>query len=275
MPPSVRPVTVTHDPHEAAEGAPEQGADTLPPVDDDLEALRVQRSRRTRRRTRWLAALLAVALLIPTGRWAIDELRFRMSGAAVVETLEGERSGAALADTVLLVRAAGCQPQSSSSGSAFVLSTPEGPRLVTNRHVVENTRRVGVSSLDASLTLEVTDVEVSEVADLAVLHVADDVRLPPALALAGDPAAPGERVRLIGFPAARPFTTAGEVAEVGGGQLLLDLQVDRGASGSPVVTEDGLVVGQVHSVTSEGQGVATPAARLPGALRQLTPLEPC
>lgn len=273
---------MTHDPHDVAEDAARSDGEAArsdgearPAADDDLEALRMQRSRHTRRRTRWLAALLALALLLPTGRWAIDEIRFRMSGAAVVETLEGERSGAALADTVLLVRAAACRPQASSSGSAFVLSTPDGPRLVTNRHVVEDTRRVGVTSLDASLTLEVTDVEVSDVADVAVLHVADEERLPPALALAGEPAAPGERVRLIGFPAARPFTTAGEVAEVGGGRLLLDLEVDRGASGSPVVTEDGRVVGQVHSVTGEGQGVATPADRLPGALGHLRPLEPC
>jgi S1-C subfamily serine protease len=246
-----------------------------PEPSDDLEAFRAQRSRRTRRRTRWLAAVLAVALLVPAGRWAIDEITFRLSGAAVVETLEGERSGADLADTVLLVRAAGCRPQSSGSGSAFVLSTPDGPRLVTNRHVVEDTRRVGVTSLDASLTLEVTDIQVSEVADVAVLHVEDEDRLPPPLALADEAPAAGDRVRLIGFPAARPFTTAGKVAEVAPGRLLLDLRVDRGASGSPVVAADGRVVGQVHAVTRDGQGVATPADRLPGALEHLRPLVPC
>ena len=243
--------------------------------EDDLEAFRAQRSRRTRRRTRWLAALLAVALVIPTGRWAIDELRFRLSGASVVETLEGERSGAELADTVLLVRAAGCAGGTTSSGSAFVLATPEGPRLVTNRHVVEDTRRVGVRSLDGDLNLEVTDIEVSRVADVAVLHVDDDAVLPPALALSTGSVNPGDEVRLVGFPAARPFTTSGEVAEVGPGRLLLDLQVDRGASGSPVVAEDGRVVGQVFAVTRDGLGVATPAGSLPGALEQLEPPRGC
>jgi hypothetical protein len=242
---------------------------------DGMEALRRHRRRRTMLMLRVVALLALVGLLLPTGRWAIDEVRFRLQGADVVETLEGERAGAELADTVLLVRAAGCRPGTSSSGSAFVVATSQGPRLITNRHVVEDTRRVGVSTLDASDTWEVVEVEVSEVADVAVLHLGDEVWLPPPLALARGLAATGDRVRLIGFPAARPFTTAGEVAGAHPDRLLLDLQVDRGASGSPVVDDDGLVVGQIHSVTATGQGVATPAPRLPAALSRTRPLGDC
>lgn len=265
---------MTNHPRDAVEGPPGDGSPPPPEV-DDLAAFREQRARRNRRVTRWIAVVVAIGMLVPTGRWAVEEIRFRTSSAAVVETLEGERSGTDLADTVLLVRAAGCRPGTTRSGSAFVLSTPEGPRLITNRHVVEDTRRIGLRSLDASLTLEVTGVDVSDIADVAVLHVDDDGRLPPPLRRSEERAARGDPVRLIGFPAARPFTTQGEVAEVATGQLLLELQVDRGASGSPVVDEGGRVVGQVHSVTREGLGVATPATALPAALERTSPLAGC
>lgn len=249
------------------------GQDVAQP--DDLEYLRRRRARRTGLVVRLVAAVALIGLLVPTGRWAIEEVRFRLQGSQVVETLEGERSGGELADTVLLVRAAGCDPAVTSSGSAFVVATGQGPRLITNRHVVEDTRRVGVSTLDASSTWEVEAVEVSEVADVAVLHLDDEVLLPPPLALAGQAPAAGDEVRLVGFPAARPFTTAGEIVGAGSDRLLLDLEVDRGASGSPVVDGEGLVVGQVHSVTTRGLGVATPATRLPAALEQLRPLAGC
>lgn len=260
---------MTHDPAEPDPARPR------PAGPDDLEDLRRVRARRTRLVFRLAAALALVGLLVPTARWAVDEVRFRLSGAEVVETLEGERSGGELAETVLLVRAAGCDPGTTSSGSAFVVSAPDGPRLITNRHVVEDTRRVGVSTLDASDTWEVARIEVSEVADVAELHLDDEASLPPPLVLSRSPAATGQRVRLIGFPAARPFTTSGEVVRATSDRLLLDLEVSRGASGSPVVDDEGTVVGQVHSVTAEGLGVATPASRLPGAMQHLRPLDGC
>lgn len=263
------------DDHAAGRDDHANGPHEHPTGPDDLEAFRRRRARRTGLVLRGIALVALLGLLVPTGRWAIDEVRFRLQGSQVVETLEGERTGSDLADTVLLVRSAGCDPATSGSGSAFVVSTDDGPRLITNRHVVEDTRRVGVSTLDASSTWEVDRVEVSTVADVAVLHLDEQVLLPPPLALASSAPAAGDGVRLVGFPAARPFTTDGEIASASADRLLLDLEVSRGASGSPVVDHDGLVVGQVHSVTREGLGVATPAARLPGALEQLQPLAGC
>jgi S1-C subfamily serine protease len=243
--------------------------------EDDLEGLQTSMGRLLAWSKRWLALLVAAALLLPTGAWLLDELQFRRSGAAVVETLEGALRGEAIADTILLVRATGCTPTTSGSGSAFVADIGSGPVIVTNRHVVDDARQVGVRNLDGTSTLQVARVLVSEIADVAVLEVSDPAALPPALRLSPADPTLGQEVRLIGFPAARPFTTDGTVLEATPARLLLELEVVPGASGSPVVDADGLVVGQVHAVTPDGLGVATPASVLRTAIAGAQPNEPC
>lgn len=242
---------------------------------DDLDVLRARRSRRMQPLVRLLAAVVAMAMLLPAGMWLADELGFRRASDAVVETLEGALEGTDAADTVLLVRTVGCRPGSSGSGSAFVVDTADGPALLTNRHVVDEARTVGVRSLDGEREVEVAGVRVSDVADVAVLEVADPDDLPPPLSLRGFLPEPGTPVRLIGFPAATPLTTTGTVAAAEESRLLLDLQVDPGASGSPVVDDDGRVLGQVYAVTEDGLGLATPAALLPEATRHTRPASGC
>jgi S1-C subfamily serine protease len=258
-----------------APGAP--GAPHAPGTPDDPDDLAGFSSPMTRllstART-WLAALVALALVVPAGAWLVDELDFRRSADAVVATLEGDRAGAEAAGTVLLVRAVGCDGRS-SSGTAFVVETAAGPALLTNRHVVEAARTVGVRALDGDTSLRVTGVRLSSSADVAVLEVDDPGALPPAVALGRDAGGAGDAVRLVGFPAATPFTAAGRIVEVAADRLLLEIEVAPGASGSPVVAEDGLVVGQVHAVTADGLGVATPAGRLAPAIEDARPSPAC
>jgi S1-C subfamily serine protease len=241
---------------------------------DDLVGFTTPLGRLLRSTRTWLAALVAVALVVPAGAFLADELAFRRSSDAVVATLEGERVGAAAAGTVLLVRAIDCGG-AASSGTAFVVATGTGPALLTNRHVVAGSRTVGVRSLEGDTTTRVTGVRLSPSADVAVLEVADPAALPPPLALASAPARAGERVRLVGFPAATPFTDAGTVTAVAADRLVLDLEVAAGASGSPVVADDGRVVGQIHSVSRDGAGIATPARRLPDAISDAVPAPGC
>ena len=252
-------------------------SDQAPSTDpaDDLDGVRTPMTRLAGHGRRWLAALVAAALILPGGMWLVDEIRFRLAGAAVVETLAGEVSGRDIADTVLLVSVSGCAPGTRSTGSAFVVALPEGPALLTNRHVVERAQQVGVRTLDGSTSARVTGIRVSDVADVAVLEVGGPSDLPPALVLDGDGVDSGQGIRLIGFPAATPFTTEGTVASVSPEALLLDLEVDPGASGSPVVDDHGHVVGQVFGVTSDGFGVATPTAVLLAAMDQTRPVDPC
>lgn len=239
------------------------------------EELPTPLSRLVRRARRWLAALVAVALLVQAGTWLVDEVRFRVSGTAVVETLEGELADAEVADAVLLVRAVGCDPGTGASGTAFSVETSSGPALVTNRHVVQDAQRVTVRPIDGVVAAEVTAIRVSDTADVAVLEVGEEELLPPSLALYRGRVEPGASVHLVGFPAAMPFTTDGTVAEASRTRLLLDLEVRRGASGSPVVDDGGRVVGQVYGVTHDGLGMATPAEHLRDALDDTRPIEPC
>jgi serine protease Do len=246
-----------------------------PDEEDDLAGVDTPLARLVRASRRWLAALVAAALLVPTGAWLLQELDFRRSGEAVVQTLQGELRAEDLGATILLVRTVGCTPAQGGSGSGFVADLGGGPVIVTNRHVVEGTRQVGVRALDGSAIHRVSQVLVSDRADVAVLQVAEPDALPPAMVLADRGVGPGDEVRLVGFPAARPFTSSGTVVRVRPDQLLLDLEVRPGASGSPVVTGDGQVVGQVFAVTAGGRGLATPVQRLREAAAELRPMASC
>lgn len=232
-------------------------------ADDDLDGVETTMSRLGSSGARWIAAVLAIVLVVPVGGWLLDELSFRQRGGEIEEAL-GELAGA-----VHLVRASGCDG-SQRSGSAFVATTDDGLVLVTNRHVVESVGALSVRSVTSGVAVEVTGVRLADGPDVAVLEVAAGTDLPEPLSL-GDRPREGDTVRLLGFPAARPFTTTGEVSSVAPERVLLDLDVDPGASGSPVVAEDGTVVAQVYARTEDGRGVATSAPTVSDAIRASQP----
>jgi S1-C subfamily serine protease len=231
---------------------------------DELDAV----ARARRRGLRWVALLLAVLLVVPFSGWLIDELGFRTAGRDVAGEVDQ-----ALVDSVLLVRAGRCDG-TVVTGTAFVLALADGPVVVTNRHVVEQVRTAGVRPLTGGTPETVTEVRLAADADVAVLEVAAPDRLPTALRPGGDVEV-GTELRLVGFPAARAFTTTGTVAAVDPNVLQVELATDPGASGSPLVAEDGHVAGQIFARSSQGQGLATPTARLMAAVAAATPAPGC
>lgn len=237
---------------------------------DDLANYRTPFSRLVTHARGWLGLLVAIAVALPLAGWAIDELDFRRSGDTVAQRLGADAS---LVDALLLVRVSTCAG-GSSSGSAFAVDLGDGPVVVTNRHVVDEASAVGVRPLVGGPALSVSEVRLSADLDVAVLELSDPRALPATL-VAGPDAAVGDEVRLVGFPAARPFTTEGEVVEVAPSRLLLDLRTDPGASGSPVVDDEGRVVGQIWARTVDGQGVATPISAVARAVEQATPAPGC
>ncbi len=243
-----------------------EGDDAFDP--DSLEGLETSMSRFLGR-GRWIVALvLAIALVFPVGGWLLDELAFRGSGDAV----EAELGDAAfLADAVLLVRSVDCGGLV-STGSAFALEIDGEVVLVTNRHVVDGARTIGVRPLDGGPSVRVASHRLSDLADVAVLELDDAAQMPEPLP-SGAEADIGDEVRIIGFPGGRAATTTGPVAMARADRMVLDLQVDGGASGSPVLDGEGSVVGQVFARTSEGTGVATPLPRLLEAATQAGPAD--
>lgn len=236
---------------------------------DDLDGYETGMSRFSRRIRGWLVVVVAASLVLPLGGWLLDELAFQRSGDNVADEL-GE--DAPLTDAVLLVRSIGCDGQV-STGSAFVMDLDGQRVVVTNRHVVEGARTVGLRPLEGGPSRTATGYRLASRADVAVLEVDPEDTVQP-LPFAGAPSV-GQDVRLIGFPGGRPFTTAGTVTAVAGGQLRLELDVSPGASGSPVVDEDGGVVGQIFASTREGDGVATSGDALLAAITEAAPSDPC
>jgi S1-C subfamily serine protease len=246
------------------------GADELHADDDeqdDLDGLDAAASAR-RRRLRWLALLLAVLLAVPFSGWLIDELGFRSAGREVAGAVDE-----ALVDSVLLVRAGRCDG-TVVTGTAFVLALDDGPIVVTNRHVVEQVRTAGVRPLTGGPPETVTEVRLAADADVAVLEVAAPDRLPTALR-PGGAVEVGTELRLVGFPAARAFTTTGTVRAADPEILQVELATDPGASGSPLVAGDGRVAGQIFARSPRGEGLATPIARLLAAVETATVAPDC
>lgn len=214
---------------------------------------------------RWLAAVLAAVLVVPLGSWAVDRLLLQRRADAVAA------AAPALADAVVLVAAVGCDGRP-TTGSGFAVELDGEQVVLTNRHVVDRVTAVSLRTLAGRSGPDVTGVEVATGADVAVLRTATP--LPSTLAL-GDPPLPGDEVRLVGFPGARPVTSTGPVAAVEQGAVLLDLQVDGGASGAPVVDADDRVVAQVFARRDGGLGVATGADRVRDAARGARAPAPC
>lgn len=237
---------------------------------DDLDGYETTMSRLARRSRGWLALLLAAALVVPGTRWLFDELAFQRSGDAVEEQLGDD---AALVEAVLLVRSIDCTGRT-STGSGFVTGVGPDTVVLTNRHVVDGARTVSLRRLTGGPSVPVAEHALSPSADVAVLRAGEDTELPAPLVLGDDPRV-GEQVRLVGFPAAMPYTTAGTVAEVSPRRALLELQTDPGASGSPVVDGDDRVVAQIFARTGDGLGVATTASALREAVEEAEPAPGC
>ena len=216
-----------------------------------------------------LGLLVTLAMLIPAGGWMLDRLIFSSAGDAVEEALGDE---AAIADSLLLVRSVDCLGRS-RTGSAFTVEIDGVATVLTNRHVVEGARSTVVQPLDSAQGVQVTAVYVARSADVAVLEV-DGAAVPPALP-PGSPAELGQSVRTVGFPGSRPAFRQGRIDRVEPDRLLLALEVGAGASGSPVLDDDGAVVGQVYARTSDGRGVATPWQRVVDAVRDAEPAPRC
>lgn len=163
------------------------------------------------------------------------------------------------------IRSLGCEQF--GIGSGFLLP---GGVVVTNRHVIDQPRRVTVNTWDGrQLDADVTGIAVDS--DLALLQLEDAAGLPVAR-LRPTAVASDEPVVVVGFPEGGPLTvTPGEMLGLVDGQLLgepadvlrIDATIRQGNSGGPVLDADGAVVGVVFaSEVERGTALAVPVTTL-------------
>lgn len=141
-------------------------------------------------------------------------------------------------------------------GSAFAFGG--AGELITNSHVVGGDRKVLLTD-NRGRSQWATVMRVDPKLDVALLHAA---AAPPPLPRATSAAAPGDTVLTIGAPGGLGGTvTQGIVSavnrDVGGRRLIqIDLAVNPGNSGGPLLTEAGAVLGITAAKISSEEGVA-------------------
>lgn len=164
-------------------------------------------------------------------------------------------------------------PQGNGSGSGVIVSQ-EG-YIITNNHVVEDTRALAVVFADGTRH-DAELIGTDALTDIAVIQVDEPV---PAIAAIGDATAlrPGEVVLAIGSPLGnfRNTVTAGVVSALNRsvgpmeGLIQTDAPINRGNSGGPLINQRGEVIGintlvvrggdVFSSVQAEGLGFAVPS----------------
>ena len=152
------------------------------------------------------------------------------------------------------------------SGTAFVVH--KDGLLVTCAHVVRGATEIEVMLGNKALAAQV--VAQDQIRDLALLRVKEK-RLKP-LVLRANPGLVGQEVRAFGYPLTNSLgesmkVTRGSFSGYGAGDvppLIIDVPINAGNSGGPLVNERGEVIGVISAkiaapgVTNVGFAVAMP-----------------
>ncbi len=161
------------------------------------------------------------------------------------------------------VRNVGCDSLKTGTGFAVDAHT-----LVTNRHVIEDTKELQVTTYDGR-TIDVTAASATAVADLAI--VTTEQSIGGFSALAQEDPVEGDAITVIGYPLGGKLTTVsgvvlGSIADPLGAALgtvmVTTAPVEPGSSGSPVLNEKGEVVGVIYAKNESEQSFMVPVSLL-------------
>lgn len=141
------------------------------------------------------------------------------------------------------------------TGTGFFIE-PAG-YVLTNAHVVGDETIVQATIGESTRVVELelrADGRAMEL-DLALLEVLDDA-FPPPLKFSPDKTTLGETTYALGNPKNIGLSvTKGSVARIKGDAMQLNMTLNPGNSGGPVVNEQGLVIGVVSYLLEEVQGM--------------------
>lgn len=162
------------------------------------------------------------------------------------------------------VRNVGCDALKTGTGFAVDAHT-----LVTNRHVIEDTKELQVTTYDGD-TIKVTAASVTAVADLAIITTEESIG-GLFSALAQQDPVEGDAITVIGYPGGGQLTTvsgvvlgttADPLGAALGAVMATTAPVSPGSSGSPVLNEDGEVVGVIYAKNESEQSFMVPVSLL-------------
>ncbi|WP_228373285.1 S1 family peptidase [Demequina silvatica] len=153
-----------------------------------------------------------------------------------------------------------------ATGTGFAL---DNHTLVTNRHVVEDAKRITLTTYDGR-SIAATAASTTTVADIAIVTTEESLGTSYAFRAQEDPAE-GDVITVVGYPnGGRLTTTAGVVLGATtdpleaalGTVLATSAEVEEGSSGSPVLDETGLVVGVIYAKNFSNQSFIVPISTL-------------
>jgi hypothetical protein len=150
--------------------------------------------------------------------------------------------------------------ENNRSGTAFSTTINQVRVLVTNKHVVERASVLVVETGDG-IWVSPAWREHPQL-DIAVIDMPEGSRIPPIEISTASTLRPGRRVFSIGYPLGESVTIQeGIVSTVNGTELVYSAPLSTGASGSPLLTGEGKVVGLCHSYIPDAQNynLAIPA----------------
>ncbi|HEX7589813.1 MAG TPA: serine protease [Demequinaceae bacterium] len=155
-----------------------------------------------------------------------------------------------------------------ATGTGFMI---DEHTLVTNRHVIEDSSQLEVSTYDGH-AVDATAARSTTAADIAIIRVNET--LPVAAHLAEKDPQTGDAITVIGYPGGGRLTTTsgivlGSVQDPLNGSVGTVLgttaKVEPGSSGSPVLNAAGEVVGVIYAKNDVEQSFMIPVS----VLRQL------
>jgi len=135
-------------------------------------------------------------------------------------------------------------------GSGFIVVQDGKKYLMTNYHVIANTKNIKFSLLDGK-QIKLETVELSDNLDLARFALKEKEVVYQALKMSADLPSIGETIHVYGNSDGKGVVTEipGQITGVGPEIIEVDATFVRGNSGSPIINQNGEVVGVATFVT--------------------------